>query len=189
MDNAFIKAQHDLALPYDQYIANGKPEQQENWKKVYDQVRLTDEQSQLIRSFIRQMKVIVLSGMWCGDCVQQCPIFQKIAEANPAKINLKWADRDAQPELQDKLMINGGKRVPVVLFAAEDNTLAGWYGDRTLGRYRAIAQRQLGPSCPLPGAPVSADELALTIQEWIDQFERIHLMLRLSTRLRQKYND
>src|SRR3989440_3507277 len=32
--------------------------------------------------FSRQMKILILSGIWCGDCVQQCPLLQKIAESN-----------------------------------------------------------------------------------------------------------
>lgn len=189
MDNQFVQAQHTKALPYDQYILTGTADQQANWKQAYDQVHLTSHQKTLIRSFTRSMNVIAFSGMWCGDCVLQGPIFQKIAEANPTKINLRWADRDRHAELQPHLAINGGNRVPVVLFAAEDFALAGWYGDRTLSRYRAMAAKQLGPSCPLPGAPLDPNELAQTVQEWVDQFERIHLMLRLSTRLRQKYGD
>jgi hypothetical protein len=113
----------------------------------------------------------------------------RIAEANPDKIDLRWLDRDEHMDLQNQVTINGGKRVPVLIFCSEDYELVGWYGDRTLSRYRAIAQRQLGPSCPLPGAPVDAAEMAQTLQDWLDQFERVHLLLRLSSRLRQKYGD
>ena len=63
------------------------------------------------------------------------------------------------------------------------------YGDRSLTRYRAAAARNLGPSCPLPGAPLPQDELEGTLQDWVDEFERVHLLLRLSARLRQKHQD
>ena len=69
-----------------------------------------------------------------------------------------------------------------MLFCAEDYELVGWYGDRTLSRYRAVAERQLGPSCPMPGAPVDSNELAAVLQDWLDQIERAHLLLRLSGR-------
>lgn len=188
-DPGYLQQKHAAARNWQDYLAAGTPDQQANWKKIYDQVTLTDAQQQLIGSFVRQMNVIVLSGIWCGDCAQQCPILEKVAQASAGKINLRWADRDEHMDLQDQLVINGGKRVPVAIFAAEDYALAGWFGDRTLSRYRAIAKRQLGASCQLPGAPVADDELAQCTQDWVDQFERIHLMLRLSTRLRQKYND
>jgi hypothetical protein len=52
-----------------------------------------------------------------------------------------------------------------------------------------MAARQLGPSCPLPGAALPADEAAATLQAWLDEFERVQLILRLSARLRQKHGD
>jgi thiol-disulfide isomerase/thioredoxin len=189
MDASYLQSKHAAGKPYAQYVATGTQPQQDNWKRIYDQARLTDAQRTLVQSFVRPMKVIGLSGVWCGDCVQQCPLIARIAEANPGKIDLKWIDRDEHKELQEKVSINAGHRVPVLLFCAEDYHLVGWYGDRTLSRYRALAARQLGAACPLPGAPVDRDEMAATLQDWLDEFERMHLLLRLSGRFRQKYGD
>lgn len=86
-------------------------------------------------------------------------------------------------------MLCGGLRVPVVLILNEDFDVLSVEGDRSLARYRALAARQLGPACPLPGAPVPDDEVAATRQDWVDAFERAHLMARLSTKLRQRYAD
>ncbi|MEL6311834.1 MAG: thiol reductase thioredoxin, partial [Pseudomonadota bacterium] len=80
-------------------------------------------------------------------------------------------------------------RVPVVLILNEDFDLLALEGDRTLSRYRAMAARQLGPSCPLPGARVTAEEVEATLQDWVDAFERAHIMARLSTKLRQRHGD
>jgi hypothetical protein len=77
----------------------------------------------------------------------------------------------------------------VVLLLAEDFELCGLYGDRTLQRYRALAARQLGPSCPTGLVPPPPDELAATLSDWLGELERVQLMLRLSARLRQKHND
>lgn len=189
MDATYLEHKHAAGKPYEQYVRSGKPEQYENWKKIYDQAPLSAAQRELVSSFTRKINIIGLSGIWCGDCVQQGPLIERIAQANPGKIDLRWLDRDEHSDLQERLMINGGKRVPVLVFCAEDYQLVSWYGDRTLSRYRAIAQRQLGPSCPLPGAKVDTAELVQTQQDWLDEFERVHLLLRLSARLRQKYGD
>lgn len=82
-----------------------------------------------------------------------------------------------------------GHRVPVILFCAEDFERVGWYGDRTLPRYRALTAPQLGAACPLPGAPMAPNELETAMKDWLDQIERVHLLLRLSTRLRQKHRN
>jgi len=41
----------------------------------------------------------------------------------------------------------------------------------------------------VPGAPVPDDELAACLQEWLNEFERVQLLLRLSTRLREMHGD
>jgi len=142
----------------------------------------------LVRSFQRQMNVVVVSGLWCGDCSQQGPLLVRVAEANP-RIDLRFLERDQHSDLQDEVTINGGRRVPVVLFCSEDFELVSWYGDRTLSRYRALGARQFGAACPLPGAMVPSDEIAATLQEWLDEFERAQWVLRLSPRLRAKHGD
>ena len=197
MDASYLRDKHAAGLSWDDYLATGKPDQRENWLKVYDQAKLSDAQRRLVDGFERRVNVIALSGIWCGDCVQQGGLVQRIAEAKPAPrddpdaagIDLRWLDRDEHMELQRRVMINGGQRVPVLIFAAEDYEPVGWYGDRTLSRYRAVAARQLGPSCPLPGASVPQDEIDATLQDWLDQFERVALLLRLSGRLRKKHGD
>ncbi len=179
----------DAGLPYEKYSRTGTPDQQANWRRFHDACAITDAQRELVGAFTRRIPVLVISGIWCGDCVQQCPLLARIADANPAKIDLRFVDRDEHIDLADRLKICGGHRVPVAIFMAEDFEFAALVGDRTLSRYRAIAARQLGPSCPLPGAPVPPEEVAATMQDWVNEFERVHLMLRLSPRLRKKHGD
>ena len=88
LDSAFLQQKFEQALRYDVYVATGKDEHQQRWREVYDRIALTDEQAALIGGFERQMHVLVSSGTWCGDCVTQCPMMQRIAEANPERIDL-----------------------------------------------------------------------------------------------------
>lgn len=185
----YLKSKFDAAAPYDRYVQTGKPAHQENWARVYSEARLTEAQRKLLGAFERQMHVLVTSGTWCGDCVQQCPLMQRVAEGAPGKIDLRFVDRDVHIDLSERIIINAGLRVPTVIFMAEDFEFVGLMGDRTLGRYRAVASRQLGPACPMPGAPVAPEEMAATMQEWVNEFERVHLLLRLSARLREKHGD
>jgi len=189
MNTSFLAEKFTAALPYDRYVHTGTEEQQRRWQQVYEAAHLNGTQKQLVSGFVRDMKVLIVSGIWCGDCVQQCPLLQRIAEANPARIDLRLLDRDEHRDLTEKVRINGGDRVPVTLYLAEDHELCAVYGDRTLNRYRALAARQLGPSCPTGIVAPGADELATTLQDWLDEFERVQLMLRVSARLRQKHND
>jgi len=190
LNAAFLRAKHEAGLPFDEYL-RADPKQTEKadkWREVYDRVALTSDQRRLIESFARDMKVLVSSGVWCGDCVQQGPLIQRIAEASD-RIDLRWVDRDEHPDLAESLMINGGLRVPIAVFMAEDYEPVSLFGDRSLTRYRAIARKMLGANCPLPGAPVPQEELRATLADWLDEFERVHLILRLSGRLREKHGD
>ena len=189
MNASFLADKLAAALPYDRYVRTGTEEQQRRWQQLYTAAELTDAQKQLVAGFARDMKVLIVSGVWCGDCIQQCPLLQRIAEANSARITLRLLDRDEHRDLTEKVRINGGDRVPVALFLAEDYELCSVFGDRTLNRYRALASRQLGPSCPTGIVPPGAEEMAATLQDWLNEFERVQLMLRLSARLRQKHGD
>ncbi len=189
MDKTFFQQKFEQALDYPRYLATGTEEQQRRWTQVYEATSLSDEQKRLVDGFIREMNILVISGIWCGDCVQQVPLIQRIAEANPAKIHCRILDRDEHKDLSSQFRICGGDRVPVVLMLAEDFELCAVAGDRTLSRYRALAQKQLGAACPIAITGPDQDELRATLQDWLDEVERIHLMLRLSGRLRQKYGD
>jgi len=184
----FLKSCFAKALTYIDYIATGSAQQQTRWMDVYRTVRLTDEQEDLLAGFSREMNILVLSSTNCGDCVEQGPMLARIAQACP-EINLRFIDRDTIPELRDNLIINLGTRVPVAVFMAEDFAPCAIYGDRSLTRYRALAQRQLGITCPSGLFIPDAEELSQTCRDWLNEVERVQLMLRLSTRFRQKYQD
>jgi thiol-disulfide isomerase/thioredoxin len=190
MTNApYLSDKFVSGLSYDRYLQTGTEEQQRRWTQVYDAARLTEAQKQLVAGFVREMKILIFSGIWCGDCVQQCPLIDRIAEANPGKIDLRFVERPKESELVPELRINGGNRVPVVIFLSEDNEWCATTGDRTINRYRALARAKLGPLCPTGIVAPEKDELDATLGDWLNDVERVQLMLRLTPRLRQKYQD
>jgi hypothetical protein len=177
------------ALPYREFLErHGNPDQRARWQAFHGRVSLTAAQKKMLGGFVRRMPVLVLAGAWCGDCVNQCPIFEHFAAASPA-IDLRYLDRDARPDMAAHLKVCGGQRVPVVAFLSEDFHPVLQYGDRTLSAYRAAAASQLGESCASGAVPPPADAIAAVTAEWLDQFERVQLILRLSGRLRQLHGD
>ena len=177
----------DSALGWDEYLESD-PDKAQPWRETRLQVQVQPEQAKLLSLFTRSMPVLMISGIWCGDCVRQGPVLQALADANPC-IELKYVDRDAVPLLMEEIAINDGHRVPVVLFMAEDFEPVSAMGDRTLRYYRHLASRNLGPSCPLPGAPAGDSLLEDLVTDWLEEFERVHLLLRLSGRLRAAHRD
>jgi hypothetical protein len=177
------------ALPYSAFLdRHATAAQRGRWDASLARFGLTADQTALLGGFTRRMPVLCLTGAWCGDCINQCPVFDHFARATTA-IDLRFLDRDARPDVRDALAINGGHRVPVVVFLSEEGLEVARYGERTLSTYRRLAVEQLGPSCPTGLVAPPDDALALARAEWLDEFERAQLILRLSPRLRQKYGD
>lgn len=186
---ADFAAPFKLGLSYDQFLAKfGTDEHRRRWANVHAAIQLTDAQRELLASFRRQMKVICLAGAWCGDCVNQCPIFDHFARST-SNLEVRYHDRDASADLAAELKICGGGRVPVVVFLSEDGQFVGLYGDRTLAKYRRMAADQLGASCPTGLVVPDASLTAAVVQEWLNEFERVQLLLRISPRLRQLHGD
>ena len=176
-------------LGYAEFLKRyASPDQHRRWDAVYHEVKLTAVQKELLKSFSREMLVAVVAGTWCGDCVQQCPIFEAFAQAS-TRLQIRYFDRDDHGELADALSICGGRRVPSVLFLSEEGAPCGRYGDRTLAKYRDSAASLSGAACPTGLVAEGHSLQGAVIQEWLDQFERVQLMLRLSPRLRQKHGD
>ncbi len=188
LNAGLLGAKFNAGLDYEAYLATD-PIKAGPWREFAKNIHLTSEQQNLLKGFTREMKVLCISGIWCGDCVQQVPMFDAIARVNPGKIHFRLLDRDEHKDLADQVRICGGHRVPTVLFLAEDDEFVSLAGDRPLSRYRAISARQFGASCSLPGAAVPQDEINATLQDWLNEFERVQLLLRLSGRLRQKHGD
>ena len=179
----------ETGLSYADFLAKfGTPEQQRRWEGVHADVRLSEVQRQLLGSFKRKMPVMVLAGTWCGDCVNQCPIFDHFASASNC-LDIRYFDRDASPELASDMSVCGAARVPAVLFLSEDGFRCGQFGDRTLSKYRDMASSLDGAACPTGLVPPGRSLLDAVTQDWLNEFERIQLMLRTSGRLRTLHGD
>jgi len=177
----------NTAVSYDDYLSASQ-KHADGWRAIDDRVAITTQQQELLGSFTRDMRVLVISGSWCGDCVRQGPPLAAIAQAC-AHIDLRFIDRDHADSPIEHFIINAGSRVPVAIFMAEDGELVSSLGDKTISYYRWVAAQQLGPACPLPGAPIPEDVLASITQDWLDECERVQLLLRLSPRLRGVHGD
>jgi thiol-disulfide isomerase/thioredoxin len=181
--NLFSKFAQGLA--YDDFLARyANDSQKQRWKQVHGQVTLTAAQRELLGGFKRRMPVLCLAGAWCGDCSDQCPIFAHFAAAAPV-IELRFLDRDDHADAQQELKINDGNRVPVLVFFSEDGHEVARYGERTLSKYRQMVRGQGATGIAIGDGPM----LAQVTQDWLNEFERVQSILRLSPRLRKLHND
>ena len=178
----------DQGLGYQPFLDRyASADERTRWDALFGRIRLSDPQAALLGAFTREMKVLVFAGTWCGDCVNQCPIFEHFSAVNAA-VRIRYFDRDDHPDLAEQLLTCGAPRVPGVLFLSEDNHVCSRYGDRTLAKYREMAAELDGAACPT-GIGVDDALVADVVQEWLNEFERVQLMLRTSGRLRELHGD
>jgi len=186
-----LKTRFDSARPYAEFLASaaaaGAPVA--NWPERHAQCALRPDQAAVVSGFVRKMHVLCLTGSWCGDCALQGAAMQRVAEANPEAIDLRFLLRDdSQAELAVRAPVNGGLRVPFTWWLAEDFAPVHAFGDRTLSRYRSMARKALGDAVVVPSPP-PADPVLAVRDEVLAMFERVHLLLRTSGRLRQAHGD
>ena len=184
-----LKKKFAQGMSYADFVASGEPlGHHTQWHERFGRLALSPEQDQLVKGFAREINVLCLTGTWCGDCALQGSALARIAEANP-KIHLRFVPKDeTNTDLIIPAMINAGQRVPVTWFLAEDFEFIEVFGDRSLSRYRSMARKALGPASNVL-APAPVDPVREVLDEMLREIERVHLLLRLSGRLREKHHD
>src|SRR5437868_2389656 len=108
----------NAGFSYQDFLAKyGTDEHKRRWGEAHARVALSPAQRELLSGFKRQMKLVVMAGAWCGDCVQRCPIFEHFAAAaGPGIITSRYVDRDADAAVAAELSVCGAARVPSVPF-------------------------------------------------------------------------
>src|SRR5580704_7498671 len=178
----FWKEHFGMAQDYDTYLRESKPELADKWRNMATNIpALSPSQIERLRQITgRQVNLLIYSGVWCGDCVRQGPMLKQIADATAGSIDMRLIDREASSRLMEELRILGARRVPVAVFLSEDFFEIGRVGDRLLTVYRAKAASALGPTCDTGLVPPPAEQLGAERDEWVDVFERMLWMARLS---------
>src|SRR5262245_20531584 len=101
-----LYSKFELGLPLPQFLAKyGTPTDKSRWEAAGAATLLSEPQKALLAKFTRETHVLVLAGAWCGDCVAQCPIYERFAEAAPV-LKVRYLDRDDHADVQAELQIN-----------------------------------------------------------------------------------
>jgi len=163
------------------------------WRRIYDKAELTDAQRDRLATFIRPIRLLTMSGIWCGDCVAQVPLIQRIAEGRADLLEHRVIAVEATDDaFKERFAINGGHRVPVLFVLSEDFYRALAWGDRTLSRYRLLAdvKRAMRPGATREDYYQQVGRRSLfrrvirqTTNELLDEIERVQLLFQVSPRL------
>ena len=177
-----------MAVDHNTFLNQGKESEVESWKERFSRTPdLSPQDIERLQGYDRELNVLMYAGTWCGDCSRQAPMLCKMVQAAGDKVHLRLIERETSKELQDELRIVGALRVPIVVFLSEDFWEIGRFGERLLSVYMSKAAREIGRGVD-PGV-LSPKSLKKEMSEWLDIFERMLLMVRLSPPLRKRHGD
>jgi glutaredoxin len=106
------------------------------------------------------LRVLVLSEDWCGDCTDNVPILDRIAQET-GKLDVRILQRDEHLDVADQFLKDGKFRsVPTVIFLDEQMTPIGTFIERPEAVTSLRAERRADvfrehPEFGSPDAPAS----------------------------------
>lgn len=117
----------EQGLTLQQYMDDMTQLQEESFA-VYHSFNVSTEDSFI--AFLQQQKVHILAitEFWCGDAALNNSILRRIAEA--ANVEVRVAFRDADTELIDRYLTNGGRAIPIYVVLNEAGQVVAKWGPR-----------------------------------------------------------
>lgn len=98
-------------------------------KRILKTTPISDDVSRTVDCLSDQLTWIVLAESWCGDAIQNIPVFAKIAEEN-SNINLRILLRDDNLDVMNKYLTNDSMSIPKLICVDENLKELGTWGPR-----------------------------------------------------------
>ena len=91
-------------------------------------VAVLPELQAALQRISQQYVWVVITEGWCGDAAQLVPVIEAVAQASNGHLVTRYFLRDANPDLIDRYLTNGGRAIPmtVVLHADSLAEVAVW---------------------------------------------------------------
>lgn len=101
-------------------------------------IKVSEENSQKLKSLKREYIWLVLSEGWCGDSAQILPIINKM-DLESDKVELKIVFRDDNDELMNFFLTNNSKSIPkLVIIDKDTGSVVNSWGPRPMGATQLI---------------------------------------------------
>lgn len=116
----------DRAMTWEEFLAEAS-NNVERMKRIFQE---TEPPVQAIEFFRNRppLKILVIGEDWCPDVVQNLALLAKLCTQVPS-LSLRILRRDENPEIMERYLTGGKKRIPVVIFFDENyRELGSWRG-------------------------------------------------------------
>jgi hypothetical protein len=129
-------AEWENAIEYTKFL-KGARENIESMKARYNDLQITEQDLEHLRSLQNDLRILVIGTERCSDTTGNIPILAKIADLS-SKLQLRILDSDAHPEYHQRFKVNGKRKTPVVLFLnSKYEELCRWV-ERSNAAYKVI---------------------------------------------------
>ena len=179
----------------DELVANGKstapkvddPEManyvklnRQRMKRMEKTIEIGEELRSVLNGLKKKYTWLMITEPWCGDASRHVPVLSKIADLSD-NIDLKIVLRDANEDLMDQYLTNGGRSIPkmVVLDTDTLEEIDTW------GPRPAAAQKIVMDYKNAPEPKQSFDDLKADLQRWYDADKSVSLQTEMIDRLKQ----
>ncbi|MEK5186530.1 thioredoxin family protein [Solibacillus sp. FSL W7-1324] len=95
---------------------------------IYERFELPEDAAFIGKLKNANVHILAITEDWCGDAMINNPIIRKVAEA--ADVEIRTALRDADTDLIDRYLTNGGRAIPMYLILNEAGEVITTWGPR-----------------------------------------------------------
>ena len=129
-------AEWEKAVDYKSFLKDAR-ENVELMKARYNDLQITEQDLENLRSLQNQIRILVVSNDRCNDTAGNLPILAKLTDIS-TKLQLRVLDSDAYAKYHLQFKVNGKRKTPVVLFMSpEGEELCRWV-ERPNAAYKVI---------------------------------------------------
>ena len=95
---------------------------------IYEKFEVPAEDDFIGKLANAKVHMLAITEDWCGDAMLNNPIIRKVAEA--ANVEIRTVLRDADTDLIDRHLTNGGRSIPIYLVLNEAGDVVAKWGPR-----------------------------------------------------------
>jgi hypothetical protein len=114
----------------------------EFWEGVYKRATVPEDILERALKLTSQWHFLVLSEDWCGDSINTLPLIARLIDQAPM-IDMRIIGRDANSDVMDDHLTNGGRSIPVIILLDSDFVERGWWGPRPAQLQRWVVETGL----------------------------------------------
>ncbi|MFY3790129.1 thioredoxin family protein [Ureibacillus sp. MALMAid1270] len=131
--------------------------------EVYNNFNVNPEDEVFVLLKNSKPHILAITEDWCGDAMLNNPVIRKIAEE--AGLDIRCAFRDADTELIDRHLTNGGRAIPIYLFLNDQGEVIAKWGPRAPELQQLVTEMRAGlPDKEDPQFEVKQKELYTSLQ-------------------------